>query len=76
MWSKWVAPDERHRIPLACRALLVEDEDRLILLETGIGAFFPPQLRDRFGVQEERHVLLDSLQKAGDHVLKQLSFSV
>jgi glyoxylase-like metal-dependent hydrolase (beta-lactamase superfamily II) len=45
--------------------LLIEDGNRRILFETGIGAFFPPQLRDRFGVQEERHVLLDNLQKAG-----------
>jgi glyoxylase-like metal-dependent hydrolase (beta-lactamase superfamily II) len=65
LWHKWVEPDERNRIPLACRALLIEDGDRRILFETGIGAFFPPQLRDRFGVQEESHVLLDNLQKAG-----------
>ncbi len=65
LWQKWIEPDERNRIPLACRALLVEDEGRLILFEAGIGAFFPPQLRDRFGVQEDRHVLLDNLEKAG-----------
>jgi glyoxylase-like metal-dependent hydrolase (beta-lactamase superfamily II) len=65
LWHKWVEPDERNRIPLACRALLIEDGDRRILFETGIGAFFPPQLRDRFGVQEESHVLLDNLRKAG-----------
>ena len=65
LWRTWVEPDELNRIPLACRALLVEDGNRRILFETGIGAFFPPLLRDRFGVQEERHVLLDSLHKAG-----------
>jgi glyoxylase-like metal-dependent hydrolase (beta-lactamase superfamily II) len=65
LWRTWVEPDELNRIPLACRALLIDDDGRLILFETGIGAFFPPQLRDRFGVQEERHVLLDSLEKAG-----------
>lgn len=65
LWQSWVEPDALNRIPLACRALLVEDGNRKILFETGIGAFFPPQLRDRYGVQEERHVLLDSLQKAG-----------
>lgn len=65
LWRKWVEPDELNRIPLACRAMLVDDGDRRILFEAGIGAFFPPQLRDRFGVQEERHVLLDNLEKAG-----------
>jgi glyoxylase-like metal-dependent hydrolase (beta-lactamase superfamily II) len=65
LWRQWIEPDERNRIPLACRALLIEDGDRKILFEAGIGAFFPPPLRDRFGVQEERHVLLESLQRAG-----------
>ena len=66
MWSQWIAPDEHNRIDLACRALLVEDLDgRTVLFETGIGAFFEPKLRERFGVVESRHVLLDSLQAAG-----------
>lgn len=61
MWEKWIAPDELNRIPLACRCLVVRDDDRVILLETGIGAFFEPALRERYGVVEEHHVLLDSL---------------
>ena len=36
-----------------------------MLFETGIGAFFEPKLRERYGVVEERHVLLDSLAAAG-----------
>ncbi|MBY0377123.1 MAG: MBL fold metallo-hydrolase, partial [Gammaproteobacteria bacterium] len=36
-----------------------------ILIETGIGAFFPPELKQRYGVTPEHHVLLDSLQKIG-----------
>ncbi|MEM8607308.1 MAG: MBL fold metallo-hydrolase [Myxococcota bacterium] len=65
LWSQWVRPDERNRIPLACRALLIEEGDRRILFEAGVGAFFPPPMRDRYGVQEERHVLLQSLANAG-----------
>ena len=66
MWSKWIAADEHNRIPLACRCLLATDLDgRNVLFETGIGAFFEPKLRERYGVVEERHVLLDSLQAAG-----------
>ena len=66
MWEKWIAPDGQHRIPLACRALLVDDLDgKTVLFETGIGAFFEPKMRERFGVVEERHVLLDSLAAAG-----------
>jgi len=65
MWEQWIAPDERNRIPLACRCLLVRDGDRRILLETGIGAFFEPKLRERYGVVEDRHVLLDELAALG-----------
>lgn len=66
MWEQWIAPDAQHRIPLACRALLVQDLDgKTVLFETGIGAFFEPRLRERYGVVEERHVLLDSLAAAG-----------
>jgi glyoxylase-like metal-dependent hydrolase (beta-lactamase superfamily II) len=66
MWSRWIAPDEFNRIPLACRCLLVKDLDgRNVLFETGIGAFFEPALRERYGVVESHHVLLDSLAEAG-----------
>jgi glyoxylase-like metal-dependent hydrolase (beta-lactamase superfamily II) len=66
MWSQWIAPDEQNRIPLACRALLADDLDgKTVLFETGIGAFFEPKLRERYGVVEARHVLLDSLKAAG-----------
>ncbi len=65
MWEKWIAPDAQNRIPLACRAMLVEDDGRRILFETGIGAFFAPAMRERYGVVEDRHVLVDSLAALG-----------
>ncbi len=65
LWERWCEPDERNRIPFACRALLVREADRTILFETGIGAFFPPQLKDRYGVIEDEHVLLQSLADLG-----------
>ena len=69
VWEKWIPPDERNRIPLACRAMLIEETrdggTRRILFETGIGAFFPPKLRERFGVTESEHVLLQNLEAAG-----------
>ena len=66
LWERWTRVDDRHRIPLACRSLLIrEEQGRTLLLEAGIGAFFEPKLRKRYGVQEERHVLLDSLAAHG-----------
>lgn len=75
MWTRWVAPDAQNRIPLACRALLVDGigaaddgaaaRGKRVLFETGIGAFFEPKLKDRYGVVESGHVLLQSLAAAG-----------
>lgn len=66
MWQKWVAVDEQNRIDLACRALLVEGiNGKRVLFEAGVGAFFEPKLRERFGIQEARHVLLDELAAIG-----------
>jgi len=66
LWSRWIEPDEHGLIPLATRCLLVrEDSGRVVLIETGVGSFFAPELRSRFGVTEQGHVLLDNLAVAG-----------
>ena len=66
LWQKWAPPDAANRILLACRCLLVRDDrGRTILFEAGIGAFFEPKLRERFGVEEPDHVLLRSLAALG-----------
>ncbi len=66
LWSRWVEPDEQHRIPLACRCLLIQGLDgRNVLLETGIGTFFEAKYKHRYGVLEDEHVLLKSLQAVG-----------
>ena len=66
VWAKWSPPDELNRIELACRSLLATPlNGRTVLFEAGIGAFFDPKMRERYGVVEERHVLVDSLAAAG-----------
>ncbi len=65
LWSRWAPPDEAGRVALACRALVIEDGSRRILFETGIGTFFAPELRERYGVVETEHVLLQSLAALG-----------
>jgi len=67
LWERWVSADDSNRIDLACRALLVREADRLILFEAGIGAFFDPTMRSRFGVNESHHVLLENLALLGVH---------
>lgn len=66
LWSRWVTPDADNAIPLATRALLVqEDSGRNVLLEAGIGAFFDPDMRRRYGVVEDHHVLIENLAGLG-----------
>ena len=66
LWAKWLSPDGENRLEFACRCLLVQDLDgKTVLFETGIGAFFEPKLRARYGVHEDEHVLLRSLEARG-----------
>ncbi|GGX49472.1 MBL fold metallo-hydrolase [Saccharospirillum salsuginis] len=65
LWQRWYPCDDLNRIELNCRCLLVEEDDRTILFETGVGAFFPPDKKDRFGVQESDHRLMANLADLG-----------
>ena len=66
VWEKWQKPDELGRIDLACRCLLLDTPQGVVLCEAGIGAFFEPKLAERFGVQQPNtHVLLESIEQAG-----------
>lgn len=65
LWQRWCPPDDMGRIELSCRAFLVEYDGRVILMEAGVGAFFPPHLAERYGVVETHHQLLISLHELG-----------
>lgn len=66
VWQRWTDIDSLGRIPLACRSLLIEVDGLKILCEAGIGAFFPPKLAERFGVETpQKHCLLENLNKLG-----------
>lgn len=70
MWQRWCEADDLNRIRLGCRALLVQEyaghqRMRNILIEAGVGAFFSPEMKERFGVQESHHRLLESLAEQG-----------
>src|ERR1043166_1202885 len=53
LWNRSNPPDERNRIQLAMRCLLLEGKDRLILIDDGVGEKFPPKLADIYRL--ERH---------------------
>ena len=50
LWERRIPSDERNRIPLALRCLLVEHDDGLVLIDTGIGNKENEKFRDIYGV--------------------------
>ena len=63
-WQKTNPPDERNRISLALRPLLVKTPDALVLIDTGIGDKQDGKFRDVYRVDHSAR-LLDSLGSAG-----------
>ncbi|MGH7499897.1 MAG: MBL fold metallo-hydrolase [Gemmatimonadales bacterium] len=53
LWSRRIAPDERHRIPLAMRCLLIEHPDGLVLVDTALGNKESPKFHDIYGVENQ-----------------------
>ena len=51
LWERRIPPDERNRIPLALRCLLIEHDAGLVLVDTGIGNKQDTKFRDIYGVQ-------------------------
>jgi glyoxylase-like metal-dependent hydrolase (beta-lactamase superfamily II) len=50
LWERKIPADERNRIPLALRCLLVETRDELVLIETGVGNKESEKFRQIYGV--------------------------
>ncbi|CAN5768171.1 MBL fold metallo-hydrolase [soil metagenome] len=65
LWSRAIQPDEKNRIPLAMRCLLIEGEGRLILVDTGLGEKEDAKFRDIYAVDQEQSSLRRSLTAAG-----------
>jgi glyoxylase-like metal-dependent hydrolase (beta-lactamase superfamily II) len=65
VWSKSNPADERNRIAMAMRCLLLEGEGRRILVDVGIGDKFPPKLVDIYAVDQSEHSLERSLAALG-----------
>jgi glyoxylase-like metal-dependent hydrolase (beta-lactamase superfamily II) len=69
LWQTRTAPDERHRIPLAMRCLLVEHPDGLVLIDTALGNKEDRKFLEIYGVEnaglEGATQLEDALAAAG-----------
>lgn len=65
LWVRRMPPDDRNRIPLHMRCLLIESTDRLVLVDVGMGDKYDAKFADLFAVDHARHTLLGSLRAAG-----------
>jgi glyoxylase-like metal-dependent hydrolase (beta-lactamase superfamily II) len=69
LWERRIKPDERHRILLGMRCLLVEHESGLVLIDTGAGNKENEKFHEIYGVEnrgeEGQTRLEDGLRKLG-----------
>jgi glyoxylase-like metal-dependent hydrolase (beta-lactamase superfamily II) len=69
LWKTRIEPDDRNRIPLAMRCLLVEHPEGLLLIDTGLGNKEDAKFLDIYGVEnqglEGATQLEDALASAG-----------
>jgi glyoxylase-like metal-dependent hydrolase (beta-lactamase superfamily II) len=65
LWERRIPADERNRIPLAMRCLLLEGEGRVILVDNGLGDKYDDRFAEIYGIDEEAPTLADSLRAVG-----------
>jgi len=63
LWSRAIPADEQNRIELSLRVMLIQTENKNILVDTGIGDYHGDKFDSRFGVVGEKNPLIDCLWK-------------
>ncbi len=66
-WSKTNPPDERNRVTLAARCLLLVGDNRVILIDVGNGTKFTDKQKDIFRLDNSKNDLMSSLRTHGIH---------
>ena len=65
LWSKLQPPDERNRIRLAMRCLMLEGYGRRVLVDVGVGDKFSPKLADIYRLEHGETDLVRALEARG-----------
>src|SRR5262245_46131639 len=69
LWEKRIPADERNRIQLGMRCLLIEHDDGLVLIDNGAGNKEIEKFRDIYGIENAgsggRTLLEDAIARAG-----------
>jgi len=61
LWSQWVQCDEMNRVELACRCLVLQTDNTVLLYDTGPGNYMDPAIAERYGVEPAADKLTDAL---------------
>ena len=65
LWSRHTEADEKNRIPLAMRCLLLEGDGRLILIDNGLGHKYDDKFANIFAVDHDHSTMESSLSALG-----------
>lgn len=67
LWNKYIPPDEKNRIPMAMRSLLIKSlqTGKVYLIDTGSGDKFNTKMASIYGLDYEHSHLLRSLESSG-----------
>jgi glyoxylase-like metal-dependent hydrolase (beta-lactamase superfamily II) len=65
LWEKTNPPDEKNRIPLAARPLLIRGGGRTVLVDTGNGGKFNDKLRSIYSMENRTSDIVSSLARYG-----------
>ena len=63
LWSKTNPADDKNRIDLSMRCLLLDDGKNLVLVESGIGDHYPTKFKEMFHIEQSSNALSDTLSK-------------
>lgn len=75
LWSKTIVPDEKNRIPMACRVLIVRTGERTVLVDVGCGSKWSAKERDIYAIEPQlSKPLAEQVPGVTDIVLTHLHF--
>jgi glyoxylase-like metal-dependent hydrolase (beta-lactamase superfamily II) len=63
LWAKRNPPDDKNRIDLALRCLVLKNDERTILIDTGIGLNWDEKFKSIYNVDHSEYTLHESLAK-------------
>ncbi len=65
LWSKYLEPDDQHRVPMVLTCLLVRAAGKTIVVDTGLGDKLTPKMIELWGLTRPHGTLIEGLGAAG-----------